>query len=46
MAQVAGFQPGQEARLLGRMSLSDKRVWLSRRLYREHHGSKVRPQLA
>ena len=39
--EVAGFQQGQEARLLERMSLSDKRVWLARRLYREHHGGRV-----
>ena len=41
LLEVAGFQQGQEAELLARMSLSDKRVWLSRRLYREHHGSRV-----
>jgi hypothetical protein len=39
--EVAGFLPEQEARLLQRMTLSDKRVWLSRRLYREHHGSRI-----
>lgn len=38
LLEIAGFQEGQEARLLERMSLSDKRVWLSRRIYREHHG--------
>jgi hypothetical protein len=32
---------GQEAALLARMSLPDKRVWLSRRLYRHHHGGKL-----
>ncbi|KAL1530928.1 hypothetical protein AB1Y20_001819 [Prymnesium parvum] len=37
--ELAGFLQGQEAQLLERMSLSDKRVWLSRRLYREHHGA-------
>ena len=41
LLELAGFQSGQEEELLGRMDLSDKRVWLSRRLYREHHGSRV-----
>ena len=41
LLEVAGFRAGQETDLLGRMSLSDKRVWLSRRLYREHHGGRV-----
>ena len=39
--ELAGFREGQEAALLARMSLPDKRVWLSRRLYRHHHGGKL-----
>ena len=41
LVELAGFGPSQEADLLARMSLSDKRVWLSRRLYRHHHGGRV-----
>jgi len=41
LLELVGFRPGQEEELLGRMTLSDKRVWLSRRLYREHHGGRM-----
>jgi len=41
LLELAGFREGQEAALLARMSLPDKRVWLSRRLYRHHHGGKL-----
>ena len=41
LLELVGFQPGQEEELLARMTLSDKRVWLSRRLYREHHGGRM-----
>ena len=41
LLELVGFRPGQEEELLTRMTLSDKRVWLSRRLYREHHGGRM-----
>lgn len=41
LLELVGFRPGQEEELLARMTLSDKRVWLSRRLYREHHGGRM-----
>ena len=41
LLELAGFREGQEAALLARMSLPDKRVWLSRRLYRHHHGGRL-----
>ena len=41
LLELVGFQPGQEELLLARMTVSDKRIWLSRRLYREHHGGRM-----
>jgi len=41
LLEMAGFREGQEADLLSRMTLSHKRIWLSRRLYREHHGGRM-----
>ena len=41
LLDLAGFKPRQEEELIGRMTLSDKRIWLSRRLYREHHGGRM-----
>ena len=41
LLEIAGLRPGQEEKLLGRMTLAHKRIWLAHRLYREHHGSHI-----
>ena len=41
LLEIAGFAPRQEEALLEQMSLAHKRVWLARRLYREHHGHRM-----